>query len=83
MLMSTVVAIALGVAPVKQDGTVTGDYSAVVGRYSQSVDRHGTTHISGFNRLTGTPYDLALDNEGNVEARVGDSIIAFHVQDAG
>ena len=83
MLISTIVAVALGVAPVKQDGTVRGDYSALVGRFSERVDRDGTTHVSGFNRLTGTAYALALDKEGNVEARVGDSIIAFHVQDAG
>ena len=81
MLMSTVVAVALGFAPVKQDGSVTGDYSAVLGRYSQSIDDGGKTHARGFNRLTGAPYDVAMDKNGNVEARVGDSTIIFQVHD--
>ena len=83
MLMSTVVAVALGLAPVKQDGSVTGDYSHVVGRYSQTVDSLGKIHARGFNRFTGAPYDVAMDKNGNVEAEVGDWIVTFRVRDAG
>lgn len=82
MLMSTVVAVALGFAPVKQDGLVAGDYSAIVGQYSRSIDRKGRTHARGFNRLTGTPYDVAMDKDGNVEAKVGDWTVTFQVKDA-
>ena len=83
MLMSTVVAVALGLAPVQQDGSVSGDYSAAVGHYSQSIDAQGKTHARGFSRQTGAPYDVAMDKNGNVEAEVGDWIVTFRVQDAG
>lgn len=83
MLMSTVVAVALGLAPVKQDGSVTGDYSDIVGRYWQTVDAHGKTHARGFNRRTGASYDVAMDKDGNVEAEVGDWIVTFRVRNAG
>ena len=55
MLMTTVVAVALGLAPIKQDGSVESsrdDYAAAVGNYSQTVDRNGTTHLRGFSRFT-------------------------------
>lgn len=80
MLMSTVVAVALGVAQVKEDGSVIGDYSAVVGRYSQSIDGAGRTHARGFSRLTGAPYDVAVDKDGNVEAKVGDWTVTFRLK---
>jgi hypothetical protein len=83
MLMSTVVAVALGFAPVNQDGLVTGDYSAMVGTYSQSVDARGNIHARGFNRLTGAPFDVTMDKAGNVEAEVGDWMVTFRVRDAG
>lgn len=82
MLMSTVVAVALGLAPVKQDGSVSGDYSSAVGRYSQTIDAKGNTHARGFSRQTGAPYDVAMDKDGNVEAQVGDWFVTFRVQDA-
>jgi hypothetical protein len=81
MLMTTVVAVALGVAPVNQDPQpVTGDYSNRIGRYSQVVDRRGTTHVTGRDRL-GTPYDLVMDKHGNVEATVGERVVTFRVKE--
>ena len=59
MLMSTVVAVALGVAPLNYTGqpeTISGDYSAVVGRYVQRTDKKGVIHLSGFSRQTGAPF---------------------------
>jgi hypothetical protein len=82
MLMSTVVAVALGMAPIKQDGTVTGDYSKIVGSYSQTVDKRGTTHLSGFHRITGAPFDLTIDKDGNVEGNVGEMMITFQAREA-
>jgi hypothetical protein len=85
MFMTTVVAVALGFAPVKQDGSVApsrDNYSSIVGRYSQTVDRDGTTHLRGFNRITGAPYDLKVKTNGNVEGDVGAWYVQFHVQDA-
>jgi hypothetical protein len=83
MLIPTVVAVALGVAPVNQDvqtQVVSGDYSNRIGRYSQSVDRRGTKHINGRDP-SGAPYELVIDRNGNVEASVGDHVVRFHVKD--
>jgi hypothetical protein len=79
MLLSTVVAVALGVAPVNQDPQpVTGDFSARVGRFSQTIDRRGTTHVHGRDS-SGRSYDLVLDKNGYVEATVGDHVVSFRV----
>jgi hypothetical protein len=82
MLMSTVVAVALGMAPIKQDGTVTGDYSKIVGRYSTIVDSRGTTHFRGFHPVTGAPYEIAIDKTGKVEGTVGDMMVTFQAREA-
>lgn len=84
MIMTTVLAVALGIAPLK-DGpvqTVTGDYAYAIGRYSQTVDSNGTTHLRGFDRFTGAPYDIAVDKSGKVEGTVGDWDVSFHVSEA-
>ena len=82
MLMSTIVAVVLGMAPVAQDGTVTGDYSNIVGRYSQTVDKRGTTRLTGFHRVTGAPFEITIDKDGNVEGEVGDMVITFRAREA-
>ena len=84
MLMTTVVAVALGFAPVKQDGSVQptrDNYSNIIGRYSQTIERDGKTHLRGFNRLTGAPYELTVDTHGQVEGMVGDWYVTFQVKD--
>jgi len=81
MLMSTIIAVALGIAPISHDGTVSGDYSKIVGRYSQSVDSRGKTHVRGFHGVTGAPYELTMDKDGNVEATVGELIVNFQVKE--
>ena len=85
MLMSTIVAVALGVTPTQQAGTtqiVSGDYSNKVGQFSQYVDRRGTTHVSGRDHR-GVPYELVMDRHGYVEASVGSSwIVQFRVKEA-
>ncbi|HEX6660899.1 MAG TPA: hypothetical protein VF067_03405 [Sphingomicrobium sp.] len=85
MIMATVVAVALGLAPVRDDAaqTISGDYSAVVGQFSQSVDNRGITHVTGFNRFNGAPYQISIDRDGYVKAIVGDSYITFRVQEPG
>jgi hypothetical protein len=80
MLISTVVAVALGVAPVNPDNQViAGDYSSQIGRYSQFVDRRGTTHLRGRD-ARGVSYDLVMDRNGFVEASVGDRVVSFRVK---
>lgn len=85
MIIATVVAVALGLAPVdesKASETVSGDYSKAIGLYSQTVDRRGTSHVRGIDSR-GVPYELMVDKRGYVEATVGDRVVSFRVQDAG
>ena len=85
MLMSTIVAVALGLTPTPQAGAsqmVSGDYSAQVGQFSQYVDRRGTTHVRGRDHR-GVSYELVMDRHGHVEASVGSSwVVQFQVQEA-
>lgn len=83
MLIPTVIAVALGVAPVGHDGFVklAADYSRAIGQYSQVVDDRGTTHIKGRDRH-GQPYQLVVSKTGYVEASYGEREISFHVRDA-
>ena len=85
MLMTTVVAVALGFAPVNSDGSVAtsrDNYSNLVGRYTQTVDRTGTTHLRGFNRVSGAAYDLRVRTDGRVEGEVGAWYVTFQVKNA-
>lgn len=87
MLISTIVAVALGVAPVKESNETQrveideSRIAAQVGRYTQSLGKDGKTHVRGFDRL-GRSYDLAIDSRGHVEGRVGDFNVTFDVKDA-
>ncbi len=82
MVISAVVAVALGVAPINPASpVVTGDYSAQVGAFTQTIDRRGTTYVRGKDRR-GCPYDITLDRHGYVEANVGDRVVTFEVRDA-
>ncbi len=82
MLISTVIAVALGVAPVTSDRqTVSGDYSDKIGRYSQFVDSRGTTHLKGYDR-NGHGYELTIDRRGFVEAAIGERTVSFRVSEA-
>ena len=66
MMMSAVVAVALGLTPVKDSASpqlVTFDEAQIarqVGRYRQFTGKDGKTHLRGFDRL-GRAYDLAID----------------------
>lgn len=85
MMMATVIAVALGVAPVQQSGAaqfVAGDYSAKVGQFSHVVDSRGTTYLKGHDR-EGRAYELVIDKRGYVEAIVGEHVVHFRVQEAG
>jgi hypothetical protein len=85
MFMTTVLAVALGFAPVNPDGSVAAardNYAMMIGRYSQTTDRDGTTHLRGFNRLDGAPYDIIVRTNGDVEGDVGGWHVAFHVENA-
>jgi hypothetical protein len=86
MLISAIVAVALGVAPVKESNSAqvvavdNSKIAAEIGRYSQSKGKDGKTHIRGFDRF-GRAYDLAIDANGHVEGEVGIWDVTFDVQD--
>lgn len=82
VLTPAVVAVALGIAPLGQDGTVpasASEFSSQVGHYTQTVDSRGTTHIKGRD-VRGRPYDLVVDKNGYVEASVAGQIVNFRVK---
>lgn len=85
MMMSAVVAVALGLVPVKESSapqlvTVDDKLTSQIGRYRQSVGKDGKTHIRGFDRL-GRAYDLAIDGKGHVFGEVGNWEVTFDVAD--
>ena len=85
MIMNAVLAVALGLAPIKSGQEVQviqynpGDYAGLIGRYYQSTDHRGTTHLTGFDRLTGRPFDVAVAKNGRVEGTVGETYVTFTV----
>ena len=86
MMMSTVLAVALGLTPVEENGRpqvvqVSAEAAQQIGAYSQTVDRRGLTHVRGFDRL-GREYELTLAGKGNVDGTVGPWSVRFHVSEA-
>jgi hypothetical protein len=86
MIISAVVAVALGAAPI-QVGPKGAIYAAgqnmsdLVRDYRQSTDRRGTIHVEGHD-LKGRPFELTIDRKGYVEGSVGFWDIAFHAAEA-
>jgi len=82
-MMTTVIAVALGLAPIPADGTVPfvgADTEKMIGRYSETVDDTGTTHLRGVNRRTGQLYHITVNPYGRVEGSVGDWTVSFNVK---
>lgn len=88
MIMNAVLAIALGLTPAQPGRSMQTfdyrdkDYAGLIGRYQRVVDAKGTTHLRGFDRLTGKPFELAVQSNGQVEGTVGDTYITFTVREA-
>ncbi len=86
MLISAIVAVALGVVPVNESKVpqlVQVDEAKIadqIGRYRQFQGRDGKTHVRGFDRL-GQWYDLAIDSKGHVAGEVGNLYVTFDVAD--
>jgi hypothetical protein len=81
-MMTTIVAVALGFAPIAKDGTVqpvNAKEAQEIGRYSETVDDTGTTHLQGINRRTGQAFHLTVNPFGRVEGSVGDWVVTFQV----
>jgi hypothetical protein len=86
MIISAVLAVALGLTPVKDSAApqlvvVDDKVAAQIGRYKQSVGRDGRTHVRGFDRL-GRAYEIAIDSKGHVEGQVGDWYVTYDISDA-
>ena len=83
--MPTIISIALGLTPVPSDGTVNlvnAQTEQLIGRYKETVDDTGTTHLRGFDRHSGRPYHITVNPYGRVEGSVGDWVVTFNVRDA-
>lgn len=85
MMISTVVAVALGLTPVNESKSpqlvqVDDKVAAEIGRYQQFTGRDGRTHVRGFDRL-GRAYDIAIDVKGHVDGEVGDWFVSFDAAD--
>jgi hypothetical protein len=79
-MMTTVVAVALGLTPVGQDGVVqpiSADQERMIGRLSETTDDTGTTHLTGINRNTGEQFYLTVNPYGRVEGSVGNWAVTF------
>ena len=83
-IMTTIVAVALGLAPIGKDGTVqpvSAKDAHEIGRYSETVDDTGTTHLKGINRQTGEVFHLTVNPFGRVEGSVGSWVVTFQVRE--
>jgi hypothetical protein len=82
-MMTTVIAVALGLAPIPANGTVQlvgADTEKMIGQYSETVDDTGTTHLRGVNRKNGQIYHITVNPYGRVEGSVGDWTVSFNVK---
>ncbi|HLO21438.1 MAG TPA: hypothetical protein VK192_13195 [Sphingomicrobium sp.] len=86
MMISAIVAVALGVTPVNESTAPQlvrvdeAKIAAQIGRYRQSQGKDGKTHVRGFDRL-GRSYDIAIDSKGHVTGEVGNLYVTFDVAD--
>ena len=84
-MMTTIIAVALGLTPVGGDGVVQPidrHDESMIGSYTETVDDTGTTHLRGVNRLTGEIFHITVNPHGRVEGSVGNSLVTFRVQTA-
>jgi hypothetical protein len=84
-IMTTIVAVALGIASIGQNGRVelvSAQDAKSISRYSETVDDTGTTHLRGVNRRTGDSFHLTVNPFGRVEGSVGEKVVSFHVSPA-
>ena len=85
-LMTTIVAVALGLTPIPADGKIqlpADSTERLIGRYSESTDDTGTTHLKGVNRRTGEVFHLTVNPFGRVEGSVGEKMVTFNVATLG
>ncbi|WP_155264323.1 hypothetical protein [Sphingomonas segetis] len=86
MMISAIVAVALGLTPVTESKSpqlveVDDKIAARIGKYEQLAGRDGKTRVRGFDRL-GRAYDLSIDANGHVTGQVGNWEVTFDAADA-
>ena len=87
MIMNAVLAVALGLVPGQPGQNAQtihyrdSDYAGLIGSYRHNVDKGGTTHLRGYDRLTGKPFEIAVTSSGQVEGTVGDTYVTFTVRE--
>ena len=86
MMISAIVAVALGLTPVTESKSpqlvrVDEKIAAQIGKYKQFEGKDGKTHVRGFDRL-GRSYDLSIDAAGHVTGQAGSWDVSFDVADA-
>ncbi len=86
MMMQAVLAVALGIAPIKDSGSAQlvqvdlREFAMHVSGYQQLSDSAGNTHLTGFDRA-GNAFDLTVDKAGRVSGTAGDYYVTFNVAD--
>jgi hypothetical protein len=81
-MMTTIIAVALGLMPAQPNGEVnmpTAEQARMIGRYSETTDDTGTTHLMGSDRMSGKLFHLTVNPFGRVEGTVGDQVVSFRV----
>jgi hypothetical protein len=84
-IMTTIVAVALGLASIGQNGRVelvSAKDAKSISRYSETIDDTGTTHLRGVNRRTGESFHITVNPFGRVEGAVGEKVVSFQVKPA-
>ena len=82
-MMTTIIAVALGFAPVQGDRSVvqiSNAHDSMIGSFTETVDDTGTTHLRGVNRMTGEVFHLTVNPHGRVTGSVGESTVTFQIQ---
>ena len=81
-MMTTIIGVALGLTPVPADGAVvpiSTQHEERIGRFPETTDDTGTTHLTGFDRNTGRAFHITVNPYGRVEGTVGDWEVSFQV----
>lgn len=87
MIISAVLAVALGLTPVRETNepqVVSFDesrISAQLGSYRRSVRNDGSIEVSGYDR-SGRAYKLTISSNGHVTGEVGDWDVTFDFKTA-
>jgi len=85
MLMSAVLAVALGLTPTVETEApqlvqVDAETIRDIGRYKQTIAKDGKTHLIGWDPM-GRHYNISIDANGHVRGEVGDHVVSFDVSE--